>query len=106
MLQATAAVLAMAAMVHAETKVRHSQIGKMPDGAPVYAYTLTNADLTEVTILTYGGIVQSIRTRDRKRATLPIVLGFDALLDYFDHPSPYFGALVGRYANRIGGARF
>ena len=97
-------VLIGAFTMHAETK--HSLLGKMPSTSPVYVYTMTNKNHVEVSILTYGGIVSDVKTPDRNGATLSIVLGFDGLLDYFDHPQPFFGALIGRYANRIGGARF
>ena len=96
----------IATAVFSDAEIRHSPLGKMPDGAAVTAYTMTNRNHVEVTVITYGGIIQSIKTPDRGGNTLDIVLGFDGLLDYFDHPSPYFGALIGRYANRIGAAKF
>src|SRR5579885_3191313 len=89
---------------HAET--RQSQLGKTPDGQPVHAYTMTNKNHVEAVVISYGGIVTSIKTPDRNGTTSGIVLGFDSLQDYFDHPQPFFGALIGRYANRIGGAKF
>jgi aldose 1-epimerase len=59
-----------------------------------------------VRILTYGGILQSIEVPDRYRRTANVALGFADLQGYVDHPGPYFGALVGRYANRIARGRF
>ena len=56
-------------------------------------------------ILTYGGIVQSLETPDRAGKLDDVVLGFDDLQGYVKS-SPYFGAIVGRYGNRIAGGRF
>ncbi|MFJ3302077.1 aldose epimerase family protein [Streptomyces sp. NPDC086549] len=79
--------------------------GTLSDGTPVHRWTLERAGV-RVRILTYGGIVQSVEVPDRDRRTANVVLGFAGLDGYLAHPEPYFGALVGRYANRIGGARF
>jgi aldose 1-epimerase len=68
-------------------------------------FTLTNAHGIEVRVLTYGGIITSIRTPDRSGHVDDIVLGFDSLAGYLKE-SPYFGAIVGRYANRIANGRF
>jgi aldose 1-epimerase len=89
---------------YAET--RQAEFGKMPDGGPVSVYTMSNKNRVKITVMTYGGIVTSIETPDRRGAASQIVLGFDSLPEYLAHPQPYFGALIGRYANRIGGARF
>jgi aldose 1-epimerase len=72
------------------------------DGEAVERYTLTsaNANGMEVKILTYGGIVQSIRVPDRNGEMANVALGFDNLDDYVGS-SPYFGCITGRYANRI-----
>ncbi len=74
------------------------EFGEMPDGSPVHEVTLKKGPL-EACILTYGAVV-----RDLKFNGQSVVLGFDDLLSYLHH-SPYFGALVGRFANRISGAR-
>jgi len=79
--------------------------GKMPDGTPVEIYTLRNGHGMEARILTYGGTLHSLTAPDRTGRFGDIVLGFDDLKSYFTSTS-YIGALVGRYANRIGGARF
>jgi aldose 1-epimerase len=105
LLKALPAIILMGG-VHAQTIVKHSEWGKMPDGSPVFAYTLANQNQVEAVILSYGGIVASLKTPDRSGATVPIVLGFDTLAGYFDPHEPFFGALIGRYANRIAGARF
>ena len=77
----------------------------MPDGTPVDLFTLTNAHGIEVRAITYGGAIASIRTPDRSGRFDDIVLGFDRLEDYVQR-SPYFGAIIGRYGNRIARGRF
>ena len=75
------------------------------DGKPVYLYTLTNKNGVQVKISNYGGTVTSWVTPDKKGNNSNIVLGFDSLNGYLAKP-PYFGALIGRYGNRIGNATF
>lgn len=75
------------------------------DGQPVFLYTLTNARGASVQITNYGGVVTSIKVPDRAGRLGDVVLGFDSLGRY-EKDSPYFGALVGRYANRIARGRF
>ncbi|WP_037669474.1 aldose epimerase family protein [Streptomyces griseus] len=79
--------------------------GTLSDGTPVHRWTLERAGV-RVRILSYGGIVQSAEVPDRDGRVGNVVLGFADLDGYLTHPGPYLGALVGRYANRIGGARF
>src|SRR5262245_18026438 len=79
--------------------------GKTADGQSVELYTLTNANGVEARIMTYGGIVVSLKTPDRKGKMDDIVLGFDSLDEYLKG-HPFFGALTGRYANRIAKGRF
>jgi len=79
--------------------------GVMPDGTPVLQYTLT-CDLLSCDIITYGGALRALRVPDRAGRTVDVALGFDTLEDYRNQPGQYIGALVGRYANRIGGAAF
>lgn len=79
--------------------------GTLPDGTPVDEYILTNDRHHSVSIITYGAIIRSISMPDRNERSADIVLGFESLDGYLnDHP--YFGAIVGRYANRIAGGRF
>jgi aldose 1-epimerase len=85
--------------------VTRARFGTMPDGTPVDVFTFTNANGLEVRAITYGGIIVSIRTPDRTGRLDDIVLGFDNLDGYLKDP-PYFGAIVGRYANRIAKGRF
>lgn len=79
--------------------------GTLPDGTPVHRWTLARAGV-RVRILSYGGIVQSVEIPDRTGHRANVVLGFADLDGYLGCPGPYFGALIGRYANRIAGARF
>ena len=74
-------------------------------GKPVKLYTLTNASGAQVAITDYGGIVVSLRVPDRGGKLGDVVLGFDAL-DAYVADTPYFGALIGRYGNRIANASF
>ena len=69
-------------------------------GTAVDIYTLTNSNGMEVKILTYGGIIQSVKVPDRRKHFENVTLGFDNLADYVAK-SPYFGCITGRYANRI-----
>ncbi|MFL5492339.1 MAG: aldose epimerase family protein [Gemmatimonadales bacterium] len=79
--------------------------GRMPDGKAVEVYTLTNARGMEVRAITYGAIIQTIQVPDRAGRLDDITLGYDSLQGYLT-ASPYFGAVVGRYANRIARGRF
>ena len=69
-------------------------------GAEVYLYTLTNDPGIQVSITTYGGAIASLKVPDRNGAFGDIVLGFETLDEYVGNPR-YFGALIGRHANRI-----
>ncbi len=74
-------------------------------GAEVYRYTLTNDLAYNVSIITYGGAITSLWAPDRNGTFGDIVLGFESLEDYVSNPR-YFGALIGRHANRIAQGRF
>ena len=75
-------------------------------GTPIEVFTLTNAAGVEVKAMTYGGIITSWRAPDRRGQLADIVLGYDDPAGYVANNSPYFGAIVGRYANRIAKAQF
>ncbi len=79
--------------------------GTSADGSAIYEYTLQNARGIEVKFITYGGIITSIRAPDRQGRLANVALGFDNLAQY-QGEHPYFGAITGRYANRIAGGRF
>ncbi|MFE5089518.1 aldose epimerase family protein [Streptomyces sp. NPDC056638] len=87
------------------TALRTEEFGTLADGAVVHRWTLER-DGTRVRVLTYGGIVQSVEVPGRDGVRAGVALGLPDLAGYETHSGPYFGALVGRYANRIGGARF
>jgi len=92
------------------SNVTKAEFGKTPDGTPVAIYTLQNSKGAEARIMTYGGIVQKLTMPDKTGKFADIVLGFDTLDGYTSAKylggCPYFGALIGRYGNRIGGAKF
>ena len=79
--------------------------GKTTDGANVDQYTLKNSNGMEVSVISFGGIITSLKAKDRDGKNEDVVLGFDNLGDY-ENKSPYFGALIGRYGNRIKEGKF
>jgi aldose 1-epimerase len=87
--------------------ISQAPFGNTPDGTPVAIYTLRNSKGMEARIMTYGGIVQSLKVPDKNGKFDDVVLGYDKLDGYLANKgNPYFGALIGRYGNRIGGAKF
>ena len=98
-------VLIVSQAVVAEDNVQEKEFGKIQDGTVANIYTLKNAAGAEARITNYGGVVVSLKMPDRQGKFDDVVLGFDTLDGYLKD-SPFFGALVGRYANRIGGAKF
>src|SRR5215831_20576109 len=89
----------------ASGEISKKPFGKMPDGTPVDLYTLRNRHRMEVKISNYGGIVVSISVPDRNGQFADVVLGYDNLAGYLK-ANPFFGAMVGRYGNRIAQAKF
>ena len=87
-----------------QSQVTKHSFGKAPDGTAVVIYTIKNGAM-EAKITNYGGIVTSLKVPDRHGNMADVVLGYDAL-DGYIAKSPFFGALIGRYGNRIGGAKF
>jgi aldose 1-epimerase len=79
--------------------------GKMKDGSEVLLYTLKNKNGVEVSILNYGAIIQSIKTPDKKGIFEDVTLGYDSFPDY-ESKNQFFGAVAGRYGNRIANAKF
>ncbi len=94
-----------AAPAKGKSQVRKEAFGKTRDGRPVDLYTLTNSNGMEVRAMTYGGIIVSMRVPDKNGKVADVVLGHDELDGYMPNP-PYFGAIVGRYANRIANGTF
>jgi aldose 1-epimerase len=91
---------------HAQaTGVQRQPFGITSDGEPVDLFTLRNAGGMEARVITYGAIIVSLSAPDRHGAFDDVALGFDSLPPYLGS-HPFFGALVGRYANRIANARF
>lgn len=81
------------------------QFGRLPDGRIVRRFTLENRRRMRVRVIDYGTIITEIHVPDRRGRLADVVLGFDRLEPYL-REHPYFGCTVGRYANRIAGARF
>ena len=79
--------------------------GSLPDGTPVDIYSLKNEAGLEARVMTYGATLVSLKVPDRGGAFADVNLGFDTLAGYLG-THPYFGVIVGRYANRIAKARF
>lgn len=105
-----ASVAALAPTAQSATRASGGHISKKPfgkasDGHPVSIYTLTNAHGMEARITNYGGIVVSLKVPDRNGKFNDVVLGYSTLGEYIKN-SPYFGALIGRYGNRIAGGKF
>jgi aldose 1-epimerase len=94
-----------AASATGQPGVSRAAFGTLPDGRAVELFTLRNAHGVEVRAMTYGGIITALRTPDRGGTLDDIVFGFDSLAGYLKD-SPYFGAIVGRYANRIAKGQF
>ena len=102
-----AALLAPAVYAQSPKKMSMENFGTMPGGGQAHRYTLTNAKGMVIKITNYGGAVTTIMAPDRRDHTDDIVLGFDSLNDYLTlAKTAYFGALIGRYGNRIGNGTF
>jgi aldose 1-epimerase len=88
-----------------DTKITRQPFGLTKDGKSVELFTLRNKNGMEARITNYGGIVVSLTAPDRSGKMADVVLGYDSLSQYIAD-NPYFGALIGRYGNRIGDAHF
>jgi aldose 1-epimerase len=101
--------LATTGLLSAQTASSKAGVQQQPfgtvDGRAITLYTLTNSHGMEVRAMNYGGIIVSIRVPDRTGQFADIVLGHETLEGYRPNP-PYFGAIVGRYANRIANGTF
>jgi aldose 1-epimerase len=98
-------VLAASSLSMTSPRVTKASFGKLPDGTAVDGYTISNDRGMTMHVMTYGGIITSLRVADKTGKVDDVVLGFDSLAGYLKD-SPYFGAIVGRYANRIAKGRF
>ena len=90
---------------HQGARVTKAPFGDTPAGEHVDLFTLTNAHGMQVRAMTYGGIIVSLEAPDRSGRSGDVVLGYDSLAGYLK-ATPYFGAIIGRYGNRIAGAQF
>lgn len=102
---APAAKKVEAAKAVVQLSVAEAPFGKLPSGEATTLYTLTNANGVVVKVTNFGGVITSISTPDKTGKMGDIVLGFDNVDGYLQNKS-YFGALIGRYGNRIGNAQF
>ena len=87
------------------TGITQAPFGTLPDGQAITQFTLTNARGMVARIIDFGGIITELHAPDRDGRLADVVLGFDTLEPYLAD-SPYFGALIGRYGNRIAKGRF
>jgi aldose 1-epimerase len=101
--------LAVTMTAEAKTQVTSQPFGKMPDGTPVEIYTLSDGAF-EARVATYGGILVSLKAPDRQGNAADVVLGFDDVDGYVANfngrSAAFFGAIIGRYANRIAHGSF
>ena len=97
-------MIALAGTMSAKTRVNQRSYGHMPDGTEVDFYSLSNGKI-EAGIITYGGIVVSLRTPDRDGKLDDVVLGCSSLDEYIAQTA-HFGGIIGRYANRIAHGTF
>ena len=87
--------------------VAHSTSSVRVDGKPIEMFTLSNGRGIEMEVMSYGGIITALKVPDRDGRAADVVLGFDSPQRYLDQPPPpYFGALIGRYGNRIARGKF
>ncbi|MCE7044172.1 aldose epimerase family protein [Dyadobacter sp. CY312] len=107
------ALIGLAIISCSKTNEKHKMIstiskeafGELPDGQTADLYTLTNTNGMTVNITNYGGIITKLTAPDKKGEWEDVVLGFDSLAPYLGE-HPFFGALVGRFGNRIAGGKF
>ena len=98
-------LLAMTTALTAHGAVTKAAFGSTPDGKAVEVYTL-KSDAVEARIMTYGARIISIKTADKDGKVGDVVLGYDDLAGYIGDGKTYFGAIVGRYGNRIAKGKF
>lgn len=86
--------------------ITKSDFGMMPDSTIIEKYTLKNANGVEMDVITYGGRIISLKVPDKNGKIENVVLGYNSLEDYLNDSDPFFGALIGRYGNRIAKGKF
>lgn len=92
-------------MTQRDATISQTGFGHLPDGREVTQFTLRNRQGMEVRLIDYGGIITHILVPDRDGKLVDVVLGYDSLAPYLAD-SPYFGALIGRFGNRMAGGCF
>src|SRR5436190_3761839 len=102
-----AAAVTLVSIFLAGSTVSHQVTNVMFQGKPIETVTLKNASGMEVQAISYGALITSIKVPDRAGKIADVVLGFDQPAQYWAEPTPpYFGAVVGRYGNRIANGAF
>merc|ERR1712001_800472 len=86
--------------------VNKKLFGTLSNGEKVEKFTLTNKNGVVVELMNYGATIISVKLPGQNGKTTDVVLGFDSLDGYTGKPNPYFGAIVGRVANRIANGTF
>ena len=100
-------IAAIASMVALGVTVNKTTTKSTYQGKPIEMVTLKNKNGIELQAISYGGIITSLKVPDRSGKFADVVLGFDTLENYWaDPPPPYFGAIIGRYGNRIAKGKF
>ncbi|MDA0178441.1 galactose mutarotase [Mesoflavibacter profundi] len=92
-------------MVQEKLAITKSEFGKTKDSTPIELYTLKNANGVEMDVITYGGRITSLKVPNKDGKLENVILGFDTIEDY-QKDNPFFGALIGRYGNRIAKGKF
>ena len=90
----------------AQIAITKSEFGKMPDSTIIDMYALKNTNGVEMDVITYGGRIISLKVPDKNGKIENVVLGYNSLEDYLNDSDPFFGALIGRYGNRIAKGKF
>lgn len=103
--KADAAVTAQEANAKDPVSIAKSEYGKTAKGVQIDQYTLKNQKGMEVNIITYGGIITSLKVPNKEGKSEEVITGFNSLEQY-QKPNPYFGALIGRFGNRIAKGKF
>ena len=99
--------LALSSAIAAVPMIDKQNFGKTTDGQDVFLFSLKNSSGMEVKITNYGGTIQSIKVPDRDKNYADVVLGFDSVEGYQQPKNTaYFGALIGRYGNRLANGKF
>ena len=87
------------------TSIVKTSFGKLSDGQEAELYTLTNNNGMKVSVTNYGGIIVSVWVPDKNGIMADVVLGYDSV-GLYEKNNPYFGAIIGRYGNRIANGKF